>query len=155
MTCQPATHGSFSIERVYDASPERVFAAWSDIEIKQRWFIGPEKWTLTRRELNFAPGGIEILHGRFPGGLETLYTARFHDIVINERIVCVYDMHLDHKHHSVSLNTVEIDPVERGTRLVYTEQTAWLDGTSSTDGKVARERGVAVHLDRLRNVLAA
>jgi uncharacterized protein YndB with AHSA1/START domain len=40
MTDQPIAHGSFSIERVYPVAPERAFAAFSNIETKQRWFIG-------------------------------------------------------------------------------------------------------------------
>jgi uncharacterized protein YndB with AHSA1/START domain len=153
MTRQPIAHGSFTIERIYDAPPARVFDAWSDIEIKQQWFIGPETWTLIERALVFAAGGTEILHGRFASGFETLYTARFHDIVRNERIVYVYDMHLNGTHHSLSLSTVEIDPADGGTRLIYSEQVAYLDGTNGIDGTAARERGVGVHMDTLRNVL--
>jgi len=147
------THGSFAIERVYPAAPARVFAAWSDIETKQRWFIGPEGWTQIRRELTLEPGGREILHGRFPSGMETLYTARFHAVSRDERIVAVYDMHLSGTHHSVSLSTVEFIPEGDGTRLVYTEQIAWLDGTSAAEGNAARERGVGWHLDNLRRLL--
>ena len=155
MTRQPIAHGSFSIERVYPATPTRVFAALSDIELKAKWFIGPEQWTPIRREMTFEPGGTEILHGRFPSGAETLYTARFHDIVENERIVYVYDMHVHGRHHSLSLTTVEITPDGGGTRLIYTEQVAYLDGTDGAEGIAARERGVGVHLDLLGRLLGA
>jgi len=153
MTRQPIAHGSFTIERVYQATPALVFAAWSNIEIKARWFIGPAHWTQIRREQSFEPGGHEILHGRFPHGLETLYTARFHEIVDNERIVYVYDMHLSGKHHSLSLVTVEVDPVNDGTRLIYSEQVAYLDGTDGIEGIASRERGVSAHLDGLGALL--
>jgi uncharacterized protein YndB with AHSA1/START domain len=77
-------------------------------------------WTQIRRELTLEPGGQEILHGRFPGGMETLYTARFHAVSRDERIVAVYDLHLGGTHHSVSLSTVEFIPEGDGTRLIYT-----------------------------------
>ena len=115
MTQTPVSHGRFSIERIYPASPALVFAAWSDIEIKARWFIGPEGWTQLRREQTFEAGGTQILHGRFASGFETLYEARFHDIVAEQRIVYVYDLHLNGAYHSVSLATVDIEPVEGGT----------------------------------------
>jgi uncharacterized protein YndB with AHSA1/START domain len=151
MTKPLTAHGTFTIERTYDASPQAVFAAWSDAQTKARWFVGPESWTAIKRELDFRIGGHELLHGRFPSGLDTLYTARFHDIVPDARIVCVYDMHLGQKHHSVSIATVEFEPVDARTRLVFTEQVAFLDGTKGAEGTASREHGTAAHLDRLRS----
>jgi uncharacterized protein YndB with AHSA1/START domain len=143
------THGKFVIERIYEASRAEVFAAWADPAVKARWFMGPEGWTEIRRELDFRIGGEELLHGRLATG-ETLFRARFHDIVSDERIVYVYDMYVSAKHHSVSLAAVEFHSARGGTRLVFTEQVAFLDGTLSADG---RERGTAVHLDRLAGQL--
>ena len=65
---------------------------------------------------------------------ETHHAARFYDIVDNERIDYVYDMHIRGGRHSLSLVTVEITPSGGETRLVCTEQTAWLDGTSAAEG---------------------
>jgi len=154
MTNTPISHGSFSIERQYEASPAQVFAAWSNVEIKAQWFIGPPGWTQIKRETTFETGGAEILHGRFENGMETHYAARFYEIVANERIVYVYDMHLNGKHHSLSLSTVEIAPSGGGARLIYTEQTAYLDGTNGTEGTANRERGVSWHMENLSNVLS-
>jgi uncharacterized protein YndB with AHSA1/START domain len=134
MTSTSIAHGSFSIERQYDASPARVFAAWSNVEIKAKWFIGPSGWTQIKRETTFETGGTEILHGRFENGMETHYAARFYEIIADERIVYVYDMHLNGRHHSLSLSTVEIAPSGGGARLIYAEQIAYLDGTSGTEG---------------------
>jgi uncharacterized protein YndB with AHSA1/START domain len=103
----------------------------------------------------FEPGGTEILHGRFPDGMETLYVARFHAIAENARIVSVYDMHLNGRHHSLSLATVELSQEAGGTRLVYTEQVAYLDGTNGAEGVAARERGVGVHLGLLGQMFGA
>ena len=38
MRQRSAHHATFVIERIYDASPARVFAAWSEPEAKARWF---------------------------------------------------------------------------------------------------------------------
>ena len=82
------THGDFSINRVYDASPADVWAAWADNETKARWFIGPEGWSQVERTLDMRVGGTEILRGRLPGsGLETLFTARDHVVERQERLV--------------------------------------------------------------------
>ena len=50
----------------------------------------------------------------------------------------------------MSLATVEIAASGGGTRLIYTEHTAWLDGTDATEGAASREHGVGWHLDNLR-----
>ena len=41
MTGRNVTHAVFTIERVYDAAPARVFAAFASPEAKARWFAGP------------------------------------------------------------------------------------------------------------------
>jgi len=144
-------HGQFTLERTYNAAAERVYAAWSELGAKSHWFVGPEQWREVRRELDFRVGGHELLQGRYGESRTTLYTARFHALAAAQRIVFVYDMHVDQIHHSTSLATVELVPISNGTRLRFTEQVAFLDGTESA---ASRERGTADHLDRLTAYLA-
>jgi len=55
-------------------------------------------------------------------------------------------MHLDEKRISVSLSTIELLPGGAGTRIVMTEQDAFLDGA---DLPSERERGTHELLDNL------
>jgi uncharacterized protein YndB with AHSA1/START domain len=146
-------HGTFSIERIYDAVPQRVFDAWSSTEAKAPWFVGPMDWTQVQRELDFRVGGHEILKGRFPSGLETHYSATFHAIEPAKRLAFVYDMFLSNAHHSVSLATVEFEPMGAKTRLTFTEQVAFLDGTDGEEGTAARHKGTDAHLERLERLV--
>jgi uncharacterized protein YndB with AHSA1/START domain len=152
MSTPPVVHGSFTIHRTYDAPIARVFAAWSDLELKARWFIGPpDEWKLVRRELDFRVGGSELLHGEFLGGRATIFSARYHAIEPDERLIYAYDMHVGGRHLSVSLATVELAATAGGgTRMTFTEQAAFLDGE---DGTRSREGGTAAHLERLALVL--
>ena len=148
------THGDFSINRVYDAAPAEVYSAWSDIDAKARWFIGPEGWSLVERKLDLRVGGTEILHGRSAAnGVETLFTARYHLVEERARLVYVYDMHLSGRHHSVSIATVEFIGDPEGTRLRFTEQVTFVDGTDGRDGTLSRKRGTSAHLERIVGVL--
>jgi uncharacterized protein YndB with AHSA1/START domain len=140
------THATFVLERTYDVPPARVFPAWADPAIKVRWFAGPEEWGPDEHELDFRVGGRERSTGGPPGGPVHVYDALYWDIVPNERIVSTYDMHLDETRISVSLATVEFKPSGSGTRLVYTEQAAFLDGY---DSSVEREHGMGELLDAL------
>jgi uncharacterized protein YndB with AHSA1/START domain len=146
MAERSVTHATFVIERAYDASPTRVFAAWADPAAKARWFIGPDEWESGAHELDFRVGGSERVSGGPKGGPVHTFEARYQDIVPNERIVSTYAMYLDETRISVSLATVELRPEGAGTRLVYTEQGAFFDGH---DAPAERERGTRDLLDAL------
>jgi uncharacterized protein YndB with AHSA1/START domain len=146
MTERSVSHGTFAIERTYDASPPRVFAAWADPAAKARWFVGPEGWKELRREIDFRVGGQERLSGARPDGRVSDFDGRYHDIVADRRIVYSYAMHIDETRISVSLATVELAPAGAGTRLTFTEQAVFLDGF---DGAAGREQGTGALLDQL------
>jgi uncharacterized protein YndB with AHSA1/START domain len=145
MTERSVEHATFVVERTYDASPARVFAAWADPAAKGRWFGDPDQ-AAGEFELDFRVGGREFNRGAAPNGQAYTFEAHYQDIVPDERIVYSYEMHLDDKRISVSLGTVELRAAEAGTRLVYTEQGAFLDGL---DTPAQREQGTGGLLDAL------
>ncbi|OLD65117.1 MAG: polyketide cyclase [Acidobacteria bacterium 13_1_40CM_2_68_5] len=147
MTRRSVTHGTFTIERTYDATPARVFKAWADPAAKARWFGCSDEWENLAFELDFRVGGREINRGRPKGGGQVhAFEGRYQDIVPNERIIYSYDMHLDEARISVSLATVVFKSEGTGTRLTFTEQGAFLDGY---DDIADRERGTRELLDSL------
>jgi uncharacterized protein YndB with AHSA1/START domain len=150
MSKRSATHGSFTLERVYDAAPARVFKAWADPAIKARWFVGIEGWQLLERSIDFRVGGKERLSGRKGSGVVSTFDAIYHDIVPEQRIIYCYDMRLDDVHISASLATIELAPAGAGTRLTFTEQAVFLDGY---DDSGSRERGTRILLEQLGGAL--
>jgi uncharacterized protein YndB with AHSA1/START domain len=149
MTGRSVTHGSFTIERSYDATPARVFKAWANPAAKARWFVGPSDWQLIDRSIDFKVGGKEHLSGKRTNFVST-FDGYYHDIVSDQRIIYSYHMHLDRKQISVSLATVEFKPEGAGSRLVFTEQAAFLDGFDDAGG---REQGTRVLLEQLGSEL--
>lgn len=141
------SHDTFTIERTYNAVPARVFAALSQYDAMKRWFAGPPELGQEKIELDFRVGGSMKASGGPKGGPLHRFESRYWDIVENERIVYSYEMHLDGKRISVSLATFMLHPIGNGTRLVLTEQAAFLDGH---DDVRARERGTHGLLDNLR-----
>jgi uncharacterized protein YndB with AHSA1/START domain len=145
------THDTFVIERTYDASPAKVFAAFADPRIKARWFNGPEEWGPDVSEVDFRVGGRETSRGGPKGGPVHFFDARYQEIVPNERIIFAYNMYVDDLQLSVSLTTIEFRPSGEGTRLTFTEQGAYLDGI---DGAAGRRQGTEDLLANLGKELA-
>jgi len=100
--------------------------------------------------MDVRPGGRERLKGRWDSGVVSSFEAVYHDVLPDERLVYAYEMHLDERKISVSLTTFELKPAGAGTRLVMTEQGAFLDGY---DDAGSRERGSKFLLDALGNSL--
>ncbi|HEX3509495.1 MAG TPA: SRPBCC family protein [Solirubrobacteraceae bacterium] len=147
MSDRSTTHATFTVERTYDATPARVFAAWADQQAKAQWFGPGDGHTLDFRE-----GGREHLTVRAGDGSVYTVESRYHDIVPNERIVHSYEMHRDADRISVSVATVELRPDGERTQLRMTEQGVFLDGH---DDPQARERGTREFLEALGRALAA
>jgi uncharacterized protein YndB with AHSA1/START domain len=127
VTERSAVHSTFVLERTYDASPARVFAAFEDPEAKNRWFVNGDGWGTDAYQADFRVGGYEKYRGTHDG-MAVSMESRYYDIVPNERIVFAYDMHFNDDRISVSLTTIELIPAGTGTRLVFTEHDTFLDG---------------------------
>jgi uncharacterized protein YndB with AHSA1/START domain len=144
-------HATFRIERAYPVPPKRAFAAWATPEAKARWFDGPEGFECYERSMDFRSGGAERLWGKHPGGKVSDFQARYFEVIPDERIIYGYDMWQDGVKLSVSLATIEFHAAGAGTRLVMTEQGAFLDGY---DDAGSREEGTRWLLEKLGAALS-
>lgn len=157
MSDHSTEHGSFLIERLIDAAPSPVYSAFATAEGKARWFNGPAAQVLAR-EFDFRVGGRDRLycqwpagsHGRHPSVRTTDFRAEYLDIVPERRIVYVYEMYLDERKISISLATVQFQPRGPATRLIITEQGAFLDGFRDEG---SREQGTNWLTDQLATSL--
>ena len=151
-------HDSFTITRDIAACPAHVWAAWSDPDLKRRWFVdhdGPE-WQTLRYENDFRVGGRERGAWRMdrteqtPMAGEHTNETIYLDIADGMRIINAYTMAMNGKVHSASLATVTFENAGAGTRLTYTEQITQLEGS---DGLDSRRNGWGWLLDMLDRVL--
>ena len=141
MSPRQAIQSTFTQERTYPASRDRVFAAWADPPVKASWFA-PDA---LRYELDFCVGGQELLHASHEGGVLQV-ASTYHDIVNAERIVYTSSLAFDDRIATVSLTTVEFHDDGTGTRLILCEQGTFLDGLEQPDW---REQGTSSWLDAL------
>lgn len=128
MTERSVQHATIVVERTYDASPARVFAAWSDKDALLRWGNPGDTWVMAYDHFDFRVGGGDVC--RFgPRGGETYFNNNtYQDIVPDQRIVFAGTMSRDDTRIFSGLTTVEFKPSGKGCHLVMTEQAAFLDG---------------------------
>jgi uncharacterized protein YndB with AHSA1/START domain len=142
-------HGAFTVERKWKSAPSKVFRAWSDPEIKQKWFGAPDK-NNPAHIFEFQPGGREFSEGEAPDGQMYSFDVRYYDIVPDNRIVYAYEMKLNKERISVSVATVEFRPDGAGTHMIVTEHGAFLDGLDTVK---QREEGTSFIMDQLGAML--
>ncbi len=145
------TNATFVIERMLNASPERVFAAYTTLEAKMAWFKAPADIVTLNRDFDFRVGGTERFHARWPSGMTSDFRAVYHDIVPNERIILVYDLFHNDEKLSVSLQTIELIADGPRTRLLHTEQGSYFSG--GIEAVQGREHGTGWHVDNLVAVI--
>lgn len=159
MTAQLA-HGMFTIERRYDASPERVFRAYSDPVAFRRWFVEAPGATIHDWAHDFRVGGRGGGRYRFggEGSVVGFNDTVFLDIVANRRIILSYVMGRElgdgRRRDSASLATIELLADGSGTRLIYTEQGAYF-GDDGAAHIPLREEGCAAMFENLARELEA
>jgi len=99
-------HDTFTIERSYPATPQRVFAAFASAEAKNIWSdIGDLEEAggdAGIAEFDFRVGGRERFSFKYRG-VTYRYDARYYDIVPEQRIVYSYEMYADGARMSVSV----------------------------------------------------
>jgi uncharacterized protein YndB with AHSA1/START domain len=155
MNEQSVNHATFVIERSFPASPERVFAAFSDPTRKSLWFSGGKEREVELFEMDFRVGGHDHVRYRTAKdsplqGAALSNETVYQDIVPDSRIVIAYTMAVDDQRISASLATFELVPTSSGTNLIFTEQAAFFE---NSDGPQIREHGWQSLLNRLAEEL--
>jgi uncharacterized protein YndB with AHSA1/START domain len=74
------------LEKVVDATRERVFAAWSRPEQVTQWFA-PKPYKLIIHSMDFRTGGRFSMAMRAPDGTEHPFSGAYGEIVVPEKLV--------------------------------------------------------------------
>jgi uncharacterized protein YndB with AHSA1/START domain len=74
------------LTRIIDASPEKLFRAWTEPELLKQWFA-PLPWTVTEAEADLRPGGASLIVMRSPEGEAFPNHGVYLEVVPNKRII--------------------------------------------------------------------
>jgi uncharacterized protein YndB with AHSA1/START domain len=105
---------SLTLKRRLNASPERVYAAWTDPEKLKRWF-GPEEIETLRADADARVGGRFRIVMRGTDGEEHDVSGVYREVVPNEKIVFTWAWRSTPERES--LVTVVIKPEGAGSLL--------------------------------------
>jgi uncharacterized protein YndB with AHSA1/START domain len=139
-------HSTIVVERTYNVVPARVFAAWADPAERSQWDVPGDDWEIAAHEQDFRVGGREATW--FGPKDDPIYSSegRYLDIVPNVRIVSAGTMHRGDMRISTTLCTIELFSDGPRTRVILTDQSAFLDGREAPSD---RESGWGAILDKL------
>jgi uncharacterized protein YndB with AHSA1/START domain len=151
MTERSANHHTFIIEREFAYPPSLVFFAYSNPEAKKVWFRGPEDWDRGEASHDFRVGGREKSSGGPKGQWTSTYDSEYLEIVPDARIINAFMMYIDGKPLTASLATTEFKPSAKGTKLVFTEQIVFLDGSDHLENRIEGTEGMFNNLEAYIN----
>lgn len=139
-------HDTFTLERTYHALPVRVFAAWADVTVRQRWSPPNDRVEIRYVASEFHLNGRDIARCGPKGDLRFGIETRYIDITPPRRIVMTETVDSNGHRLSVAIFTVILTPEGQSTRLRFTAQITALDESGSVSGARA---GWSAALDNL------
>ncbi|MBI1358385.1 MAG: polyketide cyclase [Acidobacteria bacterium] len=112
-------------ERVVDASPDKVWRAWTMPEHLKKWFT-PAPWKTVDCEIDLRPGGVFRTVMQSPEGVDTVNLGCYLDFAVNERLVWTNALGPGFRPQSPSTDddcssfrftaTITLEPLGQGTR---------------------------------------
>jgi uncharacterized protein YndB with AHSA1/START domain len=81
-----SAHTTLTLRRVFSASIERVFEAWTKAEVLASWF-GPVGFTVTASEIDLRKGGEYLIVLRSPDGMAIKHFGEYVEVTPPERLV--------------------------------------------------------------------
>lgn len=82
----PASDRELVLTRLIDATPDKVYRAWTDPTLLKQWFA-PLPYTTPVAELDVRPGGASLIVMRAPDGTELPNRGVYLEVVANRKLV--------------------------------------------------------------------
>ena len=82
----PTSDRELVLARIIDATPDKVYRAWTEAELLKQWFA-PAPFATPTAELDVRPGGGNLIVMRGPDGAEMPNRGVYLEVVPNEKLV--------------------------------------------------------------------
>lgn len=150
----------FRMTRTFDASPERVFAAWTNPDHFGAWF-GPKGMTTVQCDIDARVGGAwrlmgegegEKIPGRTAGRVRPTVSGKYLEVEPPGRLVFTWAWHENDDFASPrgqeSVVTIQFKPVGERTEMIFTQAVFKDEAT-----RLAHQRGWTESFDKLGDYL--
>lgn len=134
LTKPSVVHETVVIERTYNASPTRVFAAWESVEARLRWSKPNPSTGLIYDAHDFRVGGKDIVRCGPADDMRFHAEVHYLDIAPSKRLIFSERISEARKPMATSMITVEFNAKGADTHQVVTMQIAALDGSDMVEG---------------------
>jgi uncharacterized protein YndB with AHSA1/START domain len=136
--------------RIFGASRERVFAAYTDPELIPEWW-GPRRMTTTVDQMDVKPGGAWRFINREPDGEEIGFRGIYREVTSPKRLVQTFEW--DGMPGHVIVETATFEDLGGRTKV---STTSLFHTAEERDGMLAlgMERGLTESHDRMAELLA-
>ncbi|MGA7923751.1 MAG: SRPBCC domain-containing protein [Thermoplasmata archaeon] len=152
MTEQPTkrtdSEREFVVERTLQASPERIFEAYTDPELVPRWWA-PPGGSLRVEQMDVRPGGKYRYVQQSPGGQELVFVGSYIEVKPSTRLV--YTFEVEGQGNPVT-TTVDLHSEGRSTRVTLTNLCVSKE-VREMMAKYGAEAGAKAALQRLATLL--
>lgn len=110
-----ATDRELVLERLIDATPAKLFRAWTDPVLLKQWFV-PRPWTVASAQTDVRPGGSTLIVMRSPEGQEFPNRGVYLEVVPDRRLVLTdaYTSAWEPSDKPFMTAIISFDPVEGG-----------------------------------------
>ncbi|UCC83339.1 MAG: SRPBCC domain-containing protein [Gemmatimonadota bacterium] len=140
------TGTSLRVSRVIKASPEEVFAAWTQPEHLKRWSC-PEGMEVGDAQVDLTVGGRYLIRMESPQGKVHTAVGVYREIERPSRLVYTWDW--EEESIGETIVTVEFNDLDGSTEVVLTHELF-----PNAEAKVGHEEGWTSCLGRLEKLLA-
>jgi uncharacterized protein YndB with AHSA1/START domain len=139
------------VERLFKASAEAVFEAWTSAPVLRQWWSPGPDWETSVAEADVRVGGSMRIVMRSPDGEEFAGGGEYIEVAQSERLVFTWTWDGHEGHEGTQLIEVEFDEREEGmTTVVVTNR-----GLRNEEEKESHREGWQGSLENLDRLLAA
>ena len=119
----PAPHANLTlnVNRVFEAPRDRVFRAWTDPRVLEKWW-GPPGFSCPLAQVDLRPGGAYRLGMQPPQGEVFYLGGTFREVTPPERLVYTWKWEADTEGTGETLVTVEFKDLGARTEVILTHE---------------------------------